>query len=143
MKKVANNTEEKAVWLGSRSQWTNVGFYITCGLFFWLVIPIFMAIWRYLKTRCFKYEITNERIIEKYGVFSKVEDDLELFRITDVRETRPFFLRLVGLCNIYFVTTDRTDSVVGLIGVPVSANLKEKIREIRKSYGHDNEIDIV
>tara|TARA_B100000809_G_scaffold263326_1_gene316312 strand:- start:1146 stop:1556 length:411 start_codon:yes stop_codon:yes gene_type:complete len=135
--------EEEIVWEGNPSQWTNFRYYILCGLFFWLVIPIFMAWWRYLTTKNYTYKISNERIIERYGVFSKTEDDLELFRIKDVRQNEPFWLNMVGKCTIHFVTTDRTDSVVSLLGVPKDAKLKETIRGFIRKDPRQKELDIV
>tara|TARA_R110000751_G_scaffold132459_1_gene234964 strand:+ start:210 stop:623 length:414 start_codon:yes stop_codon:yes gene_type:complete len=135
--------EEKTIWKGSRSQWTNLGTYIFCALTFYLVIPVIAGFITYLKTKYFTYKITDERIIERFGIFSKTEDDLELFRIRDVRQDEPFILGLFGMVNIIFVTTDRTDGVVCLKGVPKSENLKEKIRDLIKDGAQRRELDIV
>lgn len=139
-------TEEKELWSGKPSQWRNFMFYVVCGLFCWLVIPIFAAIWRYLKTKTYTYRITDERIIERYGVFSKTQDELELFRIRDVQQREPFWLNMMGLCNIAFVTTDRTDNVLFLHGVPKSADIKELIRTAgkeKKNSAQNKEVDFV
>jgi len=33
---------EEIVWRGTSSQWRNFGVYLLCGLFCWLIVPIFL-----------------------------------------------------------------------------------------------------
>lgn len=44
-------TEEKTVWVGTPSQVVNLGSFILLGLFFWLVIPLFIILWKWLVVR--------------------------------------------------------------------------------------------
>lgn len=120
--------EEKEIWKGSPSQWTNLITYVTCILFCWLVIPIFIALWKFLVVKTWKIEITDQRLIEEKGVLSKTTDELELFRIKDIRLDQPFFLRLVGLSNIILVTSDRTHSIVRIPAISNGKELREKLR---------------
>jgi len=120
--------EEKEIWKGSPSQWTNFGTYVFCILFIWLVIPIFIALWRFLLVKTWKIEITDQRLIEEKGVLSKKTDELELYRVKDIRLEQPFFLRLVGLSNIILATSDRTHSIVKIPAIKDGKNLREKLR---------------
>ncbi|MFN9582804.1 MAG: PH domain-containing protein, partial [Bacteroidota bacterium] len=64
--------EEKIIWSGSASQWTNFMYYIICvPLSAVFGLGLFMALWRFLNTKYHIYEITNQRIIEHKGVLSK------------------------------------------------------------------------
>src|ERR1700719_3525644 len=104
---------EETVWRGSVSQWKNFGFFVlqvfiaaTIVILFVMVrrqssevsnfapyilillaVPIFIAGKRYLQTKCKIYELTSERLKMREGVFSKVTDTLELYRVKDI-ETR-------------------------------------------------------
>jgi membrane protein YdbS with pleckstrin-like domain len=120
--------EEKEIWKGRPSQWTNFGTYAMCILFCWLVIPIFIALWRFLVVKTWKIEITDQRLKEEKGVLSKTTDELELFRVKDIRLDQPFFLRLVGLSNVILVTSDRTNPIVRIPAITDGKNLKEKLR---------------
>jgi uncharacterized membrane protein YdbT with pleckstrin-like domain len=120
--------EEKEIWKGSPSQWTNFGTYVMCILFCWLVIPIFIALWRFLVVKSWKIAITDQRLIEEKGVLSKKTDELELYRVKDIRLDQPFFLRLVGLSNVILVTSDRTHSIVRIPAITDGKNLREKLR---------------
>jgi membrane protein YdbS with pleckstrin-like domain len=120
--------EEKQIWKGSPSQWTNFGTYVLCILFCWLIIPIFIALWRFLVVKTWKIEVTNHRLIEEKGVLSKTTDELELYRVKDIRLDQPFFLRLVGLSNIILATSDRSHSIVKIPAIPGGRNLREQLR---------------
>ena len=76
---------EETLWSGSPSQVVNLGTFILLGIFFWLVAPLFIILWRWLVTKNIKYELTNERIITRLGVFNKTVDDLELYRVKDIK----------------------------------------------------------
>lgn len=120
--------EEKEIWKGSPSQWINFGTYVVCILFSWLVIPIFIALWKFLVVKTWKIEITNQRLITEKGVLSKTTDELELYRVKDLRLHEPFLLRLVGLSNIILVTSDRTNPMVIIPSIADGKNIREKLR---------------
>ena len=120
--------EEKEIWNGSPSQWTNFGTYAMCIIFCLLIFPIFIALWRFLVVKTWKIKITNQRLIEKKGVLSKTTEELELYRVKDIRLDQPFFYRLVGLSNVILVTSDRTNPIVTIPAVTDGKNLKEKLR---------------
>ena len=76
-------SEEKRLWEATPSQASNLAYFIICGLLFWLVIPLFLILWRWLQTKSTKYELSNQRLITRYGVLNKKTDELELYRIKD------------------------------------------------------------
>src|SRR3982074_1439725 len=90
---------EATVWRGTSSQWKNFGVFVLCGLFCWLIVPIFIALARYLQTKNKVYELTTERLKITEGVFSKMTDTLELYRVKDLETRQPFLYRLRGLAN--------------------------------------------
>ena len=124
---------EETVWKGSSSQTLNLGAYIFCGLTCWLIIPIFVAVWKWIRLRSRKYEITTERIHVTDGVFSKQTDDMELYRIKDITILEPFFLRLFSAGHIVLQTSDRTTPSMTLEGVPNPRELRDLIRKYVES----------
>jgi membrane protein YdbS with pleckstrin-like domain len=104
---------EETVWRGSSSQWKNLGVFILCGLFCWLIVPIFIALARYLQTKCKIYELTTERLKITEGVFSKVTDTLELYRVKDLETQQPFLHRLASDLSTPFVFVEAIPSSVG------------------------------
>jgi uncharacterized membrane protein YdbT with pleckstrin-like domain len=114
---------EQVLWQGSPSQWTNFWAFAAC----LLVIPIPWAIWRWLSTRSFTYEVTSTRVRIRQGVFSRRTDSLELYRVKDASFVQPFVMRLVGIGNVELETSDATTPVVVIRGVPDADSLREKI----------------
>jgi uncharacterized membrane protein YdbT with pleckstrin-like domain len=110
-----------------------------------LVVPIFIALARYLQTKNKVYELTNERIKISEGVFSRVTDTLELYRVKDLETQQPFLYRLVGIENIQLNTSDASSPSVLVNAVPSHASLGDKIRnhvEMIRAQKGVREIDV-
>lgn len=121
-------SEEKDVWFGTPSQVLNLGTFIFMGLFFWLVFPLFIILWKWLVLKNTKYELTTERLRTRIGVFNKRTDELELYRIRDYKLEQPFFLRMFSLGNIILETSDRSHPQVTLKAISNSEEFREKLR---------------
>ena len=110
-----------------------------------LVIPIMMVVARYLQTKSKVYELTTERLKFTQGVFSKVTDTLELYRVKDIETRQPFSYRLVGIENVQLNTSDTSSPFILVDAVSCSIGLADKIRNevenIRQQKGV-REIDI-
>jgi uncharacterized membrane protein YdbT with pleckstrin-like domain len=136
---------EEIFWRGTSSQWKNFGVFVLCALFCWLIVPIFIAVARYLQTKNKVYELTTERLKISEGVFSKVTDTLELYRVKDIETRQPFFYRTVGVENVQMNTSDTSSPFVFIEAIPSTVALADKIRNqvetIRAQKGV-REIDI-
>ncbi len=110
-----------------------------------LIFPFFMALARYLQTRSKVFELTNERLKITEGVFSKVTDTLELYRVKDLETHQPFSSRLCGLENVQLNTSDASTPFVRVDAVPIKLALGDKIRnavEAVRMQKRVREIDI-
>lgn len=119
---------ENRIWVGTPSQIVNLSSFIFCGLFFWLVIPIFIIFWKWLVVKSTKYELTNERLKTKTGVLNISVDELELYRVQDYQIYQPFFLRLFSLSNIILQTSDHSHPYLELKAVKNGEELVSTIR---------------
>jgi uncharacterized membrane protein YdbT with pleckstrin-like domain len=141
----SSGVAEEIVWRGTSSQWKNFGVYLLCGLFCWLIVPIFFALAYYLQTRCKVFELTTQRLKITSGVFSKVTETLELYRVKDIETRQPFFSRLVGIENVQMTTSDASSPFVLIAAVPSSVEFADKLRnqvEIIRQQKRVREIDI-
>src|SRR5467141_4875887 len=77
-----------------------------------LAVPIFIAGQRYLQTKCKVYELTSERLKMSEGVFSKVTDTLELYRVKEIETRQPFLYRLCAIENVQLKTSDTSSPFV-------------------------------
>jgi uncharacterized membrane protein YdbT with pleckstrin-like domain len=121
-------SEERTVWFGTPSQVVNLGSFILLGLFFWLVIPLFIILWKWLVVKNTKYELTTERLRMRHGVLNKKLDELELYRVRDYKLDQPFFLRIFSLGNVILQTSDKTHPVVTIEAVAKAEELREQLR---------------
>ena len=136
---------EEIVWRGTSSQWKNFGVYLSCGLFCWLLVPIFFALARYLQTKCKVFELTTQRLKITSGVFTTTTETLELYRVKDIETQQPFLSRLVGIENVQMTTSDASSPFVLIEAVPSSVGFADKLRnqvEIIRQQKRVREIDI-
>ena len=163
---------EETVWRGNVSQWKNFGFFVLQVLLaavivvifaivqrqsspeirnvapyilILLAVPIFIAGKRYLQTKYKVYELTSERLKMSEGVFGKVTDTLELYRVKDIETRQPFLYRLCGIENVQLNTSDASSPFVFIEAIPHRVGLADKIRNqvetIRQQKGV-REIDV-
>lgn len=119
---------EQTLWRGTSSQRKNLGVFILCGLFCWLIVPIFIALSRYLQTKNKIYELTTERLKITEGIFSKVTDTLELYRVKDLETRQPFLYRMFGVENVQMNTSDTSSPFILIEAIPSAVGLGDKIR---------------
>jgi membrane protein YdbS with pleckstrin-like domain len=93
-----------------------------------LIFPIFMAGACYLKTKTKIYELTTERLKITEGVFSRVTDTLELYRVKDMETRQPFSYRLGGLENVQINTSDASSPFIMVEAVPSRVAFADKLR---------------
>ena len=141
----SSGAAEDIVWRGTSSQWKNFGVYLLCGLLCWLIVPVFFALAYYLQTKCKVFELTTQRLKITSGVFTKVTETLELYRVKDIETRQPFFSRLVGIENVQMNTSDASSPFVLIAAVPSSVGFADKLRnqvEIIRQQKRVREIDI-
>ncbi len=137
--------EEKEIWTGVPSQWVNLAFYLWCiPLTVVFGLGLLLAIWRYYYTKLNKLLVTNQRIIEERGIFSKITDEIELYRVKDIAFEQPFWLRVFGLSNITLTTADHSSPTFTIKAIRNGKDLKEKLRiaiDIRRDLKRVREVD--
>ncbi len=136
---------EETIWRGTSAQAKNLGLYILCALFCWLIVPIVCAIARYLQTKNKVYELTTERLKITEGVFSKTTESLELYRVKDIEVQQPFLSRMLRMENIQVTTSDTSSPLILLDAIPINVGLADKLRnqvEVIRTQKRVREIDI-
>src|SRR5438128_6273126 len=163
---------EETIWRGSVSQRKNFGFFVlqmllataiviifvltsrssspeirnfSAYMLILLAVPIFIAGQRYLQTKCKVYELTSERLKTTEGVFSKVTDTLELYRVKDIETRQPFLYRMFQIENIHVTTSDLSSPFILLEAIPCQVAFADKMRNqveaVRRQKGV-REIDV-
>ena len=85
-----------------------------------------------------RYTLTTERLIIKKGILSNHEDEIELFRIKDVRSSQGFFQRITRTGTVFISSTDESGSLL-MKNISTPGIKREEIRNLsraeRKSQG--------
>ena len=162
-----NPSQESIIWSGTPSQKRNVGLFALCtavgiaivvstlivaragehGLLMvvLLLIPAGVACTRWITTRSEVFTLTDQRLKMRRGVFTRVTDDIELYRVKDSHFTQSFPQRMLGIGTIALRTTDDTSPRVLLDGMSDPEPLWERIRalvEARRDAKGVREIDM-
>jgi uncharacterized membrane protein YdbT with pleckstrin-like domain len=145
---------EETVWRGTSSQVKNASVFLFCGLclcvliilfaILWhnestrgfspyiftpAIVPIFIALARFLQTKNKVYELTSERLKIIEGVFTKITNTLELYRVKDLETRQPFWERVFGVEDVHINTTDTSSPFVLVDAVPQKLGLADRIRD--------------
>lgn len=79
------------------------------GLLVLLIVPAVYAWWKWMVVKSTKLTITDQRLIVSQGVFHKVTNETELYRVRDTSIEEPFLYRLFGVGNIVVYSTDEAE----------------------------------
>lgn len=123
-------TGETLVWRGRPSQVVNLVWFLLAIAFCWLILPVLVAMWRFLVVLCTRYELTTERLRRTSGVFSRITEEMELYRVKDTRLSEPWWLRPFKLGDIELVASDVTTPRLVIRAIPIATarGLRETIR---------------
>jgi membrane protein YdbS with pleckstrin-like domain len=94
-----------------------------------LVVCVIIAINFYLKSRRIHYRITTQRIRLERGLLSKVQENLELFRIDHFEFYKPLGMRLLGQSRLHLFSSDAEFGNFSIYGVPNLEAIAETLRE--------------
>jgi uncharacterized membrane protein YdbT with pleckstrin-like domain len=119
-------TDERIEWTGHPSQWQNFWWFVAA----LLVLPIPVTLWKWLEVRHTVYTLTDQRLKFSRGVFSKVTEDLELYRVRDTKFEQGFVERMLDLGDIVLYTTDASTPVVTLSFINDADGVREIIRRL-------------
>ena len=120
--------EAGVLWTASEGQIVNAGLFILCGLTFWLVVPLLVALYRGWLTASHRYSLTDQRLREQTGIFSRNTEELELYRVKDISVQEPLLQRLFGRGRVTIATSDRSTPIVVLNAIPKPLAVADLLR---------------
>lgn len=134
---------ETVQWEGHSSQIINiVPFSIATVMFltvFLIPLSIFITVWYYLVAKNLRYEITTERVKIYSGVLNKNANDVELYRVKDMRLFEPWYLRIFGFGHVIILTSDLSQPNIILRAIKNAPEVRELLRNLteerRKARG--------
>ena len=96
------------------------------------VVALLIVLWRWLENMGAKYEITEERLIIRRGIFSKSIDEVELYRVKDCRIDFSLINQLAGIGRITIASSDETTRAGNLVlaGIDRAQERRETLRRL-------------
>ena len=87
---------------------------------------------RWLKNRSASYEITDQRLIIRRGILFKTIDEIELYRIKDVRLGYSLLNQMTDIGTITRTSSDRTTAGGEFIlrDIPMARDRREGLRKL-------------
>lgn len=93
-------------------------------------VGLIIVLVRYLQALSSSYEVTDQRLIVHRGLIMKTVDEIELYRIKDVRLDYSLLNQMADIGTITLTSTDRTtgDTAFVLRDVPQARERREGLR---------------
>ena len=121
--------ESHIIWQCTEGQVANAWAFLFALLFFWLVLPVGYAFYRYLKTANHVYTLTDQRLLVQSGIIVKHIDTLELYRVMDLQVHGTLLQTAVGRGRITLHSTDASTPTLLINAVPDASNVSNLIRD--------------
>lgn len=93
-------------------------------------VGVALILLRWLRALSSRYEVTDQRLIVCNGLVMKTVDEIELYRIKDIRLDFSILGQMAGIGTITLTSTDRTtgDAQFVLADVPQARERREGLR---------------
>ena len=78
-------------------------------------VAVLIVLWQWIKNMASKFEITPERLVVRRGIVFKSIDEIELYRIKDVRLDFSLLNQWAGIGAISLASSDETTRVGDLV----------------------------
>lgn len=105
---------------------------VRLGLPLLLVASLGIAAWKWFANLAVTYELTPDRLILHKGIVQKSIDEIELYRIKDVRIDFSIINQIADIGTITIASSDETtrDAPLTIRDVPQARARREKLREL-------------
>jgi len=94
-------TPETILWEGTPSSWQNFWWWIS-------IIGIPVALWKHFVLKNTRIILTSQRLKIRSGVFNKMTEEIELYRVKDWTFRQPFLQRMLGFGEVVVMSSDRS-----------------------------------
>lgn len=131
--RMTSQPETEILWSSGEGQVANFGVYVFAVLFFWLVLPVAWALYRYIKTSKHRYTLTDQRLMiesVQWNLIVRHMEFVELYRVKDLSVGSTLSQTLFGRGRVIVKSTDETCPLVVINAI---ANPVEVSRVIRNA----------
>ena len=133
--------KESTLWRAEPSQVLNAGWFLlsVLGCFALLLLPIYPAgflclmglassLWHYVLVKFTRYELTNERLKFRSGLFTLIEHEIELYRVKDTRMEQTLIQRFFSVSDVRVISSDVGSPYIHLRWISKGSDFRELLR---------------
>ena len=107
-----------------------------------------IVIWKWLQVMSEKFELNSQRLVVRRGIIMKSIDEVELYRVKDIRMDFSLLNQLAGIGTIHITSSDETTRNQNLVlrHVPHAQERREQLRNLVDAARRERgvrEIDLV
>ena len=113
----------------TENQAVNAGFYRRVAAFALIVLSVVMCLVKLVLLKSISYEVSPERIEWSRGIFSRKIDNLDMFRIIDLKLHRSLLDCVLGIGTVTLMTKDETDPVFEFTKISDPRELYDLLKE--------------
>ena len=95
-------------------------------------VGFLIILWKWFENLATTYEVTEDRLILHKGIFSKSIDEIELYRVKDVRIDFTIINQIADIGTITITSSDETtrDAPLAIRDVARARARRERLREL-------------
>lgn len=86
------------------------------------------------------YELTPDKLYVSTGILNTKDDEVRLYRITDLTLTRTFWQRIIGTGTIHCDSADKTLGNFDIVNIRDCKVVKEKLSDLVEDARHRNRV---
>ena len=95
-------------------------------------VGLLIVVWKWLQNAANRFEVTNQRLVIRRGILMKSIDEVELYRVKDVKADFSLLGQMAGIGDITLVTSDHTARNIDFVlrEVPDAPQRRELLRRL-------------
>lgn len=94
-----------------------------------VVVAMLVLAWKIASLKSICYEVTPDRIEWSRGIFDRHVDNIDMFRVVDLKLRRSLIECLLGIGTVVLITKDETDPEFEFVKVRRSRHLYDTLKE--------------
>jgi uncharacterized membrane protein YdbT with pleckstrin-like domain len=96
-------------------------------LFFLLI-----TIYKVIDVICWKYEFYDDRVVERRGIFTVNQEEVNYFRIKSIKMVKPFWMRLFDMSIVDVTSSEQFKPYIRFYGVEMGKEYVDLLTTVTK-----------
>jgi membrane protein YdbS with pleckstrin-like domain len=108
---------------------TQVEAWIDLGALVFIAVSLLVLLWKMISLKSIYYEVTPDRIEWSRGIFDRRVDNIDMFRVVDLKLRRSLWECLLGIGTVRLTTKDESDPHFDFVKVHGCRDLYDVIKD--------------